>query len=590
MSFCLQDFLLQNGAFFVCSDGKSGEIASQKRNPQRGQAVTLLGLTMRRSAELTAPGTVDKTQLELGERCERLLASGAWNCTHTTTHKGLLKRLQMIPDGGLAPMRVVPHSKITELGRIPRSHEGHQVDAIDTVRRCGADRFHNPKAVLLFFSHRWLRPNWSDKPNMDLSLHEDKHAMGTREQLGDPDDAERSTAKALIAYGEWFKQYRTNVEYASDASDITTSADLEIFWWIDWSCVNQDSPGSDLAALPAFAASCAGIVAAWSPGYESRAWCHSMVKDECPVGSATARLLRLLRKCLAPLVGLTHTGRGAATGYLATATGARAIALQSHRFVHPCRCQVELLLAYAFMTTGDKVFVLPDGFAGASPHDGHWVTGEDPLNWLVLADPAGGRLTNDNDRMVIWSLTGVAERSKAFSWWRVFVKNSTESLGAFFAANVLCCCQACGVFAARKTRKARLGHAAVWKVLRVASHSLRSYTAGVRSHAAIQRFTAPYTVQLYSAIHCNTHSKVLPVGAVVIAPARQGLSQMNEGDPTPDSVLDEISAELSVERSSSMSSSSRRSSSSSSSEELSTPESSWSHASPRRQLNRGSLG
>ena len=65
---------------------------------------------------------------------------------------------------------------------------------------------------------------------------------------------------------------------------------------------------------------------------------------------------------------------------------------------------------------------------------------------------------------------------------------------------------------------------------------------------------------------------------------------MNEGDPTPDSVLDEISAELSMERSSSMSSSSRRSSSSSSSEELSTPESSWSHASPRRQLNRGSLG
>ena len=106
----------------------------------------------------------------------------------------------------------------------------------------------------------------------------------------------------------------------------------------------------------------------------------------------------------------------------------------------------------------------------------------------------------------------------------------------------------------------------------------------------MQRFTAPHTVQLYSAIHCNTHSKVLPVGAVVIAPAQQGAA----GDPTPDSVLDEISVEISVERSSSISSSSRRSSSSSSSEELSTssppPESSWSHASPRRQLSRGSLG
>eukprot|EP00964_Phaeocystis_antarctica_P087723 scaffold55730_cov66-Phaeocystis_antarctica.AAC.2 len=436
---------------------------------------------MPRSVELTA-AVADKTQLELGEKCERLLASGAWNRTHTTTHKGLLKRLQMIPDGGLAPMRLVAHSKLTELGRIPRSHEGHQVDAIDTVRRCGADRYHNPKAVLLFFSHRWLRPNWSDKLNMDLPLHEGKHAMDAGKRLGDPDDAERSTAKALIAYGEWFKQYRTNVEYASDASDITTSADLEIFWWIDWACVNQDAPGSDLAALPAFAASCAGIVAAMSPGYESRAW-----------------------------------------------------------------CQVELLLAYAFMTTGDKVFVLPDGFAGASPQDGQWITHEDPLDWLVLADPAEGSLTNDNDRVVIWSLTGVAERSKAFSFWRVFVKNSTESLGAFFAANVLCCCQGCGTFAARKTRKVRLGQAAIWKVL--------------------------------------------PVGAVVVAPVQQS-SQMNEGDPTPDSVLDELSFELSLERSSPSrrSSSSRSSSSSSSSsEEVSSPPSPEASRF-RRPLDRRSLG
>ena len=185
------------------------------------------------------------------------------------------------------------------------------------------------------------------------------------------------------------------------------------------------------------------------------------------------------------------------------------------------------------------------GFAGASPQDGQWITHEDPLDWHVLADPAEGSLTNDNDRVVIWSLTGVAERSKAFSFWRVFVKNSTESLGAFFAANVLCCCQGCGAFAARKTRKARLGQAAVWKVL--------------------------------------------PVGAVVIAPAQQS-SQMNEGDPTPDSVLDELSFELSLERSSPSRRSSSSRSSSSSSSSSSSEEVSSTPSRSRRPLDRRSLG
>ena len=39
---------------------------------------------------------IDETQAKLGESCERLLASSAWNRAHTTTHKGLLKRLQKL--------------------------------------------------------------------------------------------------------------------------------------------------------------------------------------------------------------------------------------------------------------------------------------------------------------------------------------------------------------------------------------------------------------------------------------------------------------------------------------------------------------
>ena len=155
-----------------------------------------------------------------------------------------------------------------------------------------------------------------------------------------------------------------------------------------------------MAALPAFAAACAGIVAAWSPEYAGRAW-----------------------------------------------------------------CQVELLVAHAFMTTGKQVFVVPDGFAGAEPQGGNskWVTKEK----VVVADPAAGQLTNDHDRAVIRTLTSVAERSTAFSCWRMFVKNSTESKVICCFWNVCCCCQCCGRVACTDSRKVHPGQSTVEKVLPV---------------------------------------------------------------------------------------------------------------------------
>ena len=348
---------------------------------------------MTRSAEQA----IDETQAKLGESCERLLASSAWNRAHTATHKGLLKRLQMIPDAGLNPMRVVAHSKLTELGRIPRSHEGHQEDAIEAVRRCGTDDGNKPKAVILFYSHRWIRPNWSEDLGKDLpwASAERQQAMREGKRFGDPDDAARSKAKALIAYGDWFKRCRLGGE-ASDLDDISNADDLEIFWWIDWASTDQDAPGPDMAALPAFAAACAGIVAAWSPEYAGRAW-----------------------------------------------------------------CQVELLMAHAFMTTGKQVFVVPDGFAGAAPQGDKWTT----IEQVVVADPAAGQLTNDHDRAVIRALTGVAERSTAFSCWRVFVKHSTENVGMGCLWNVCLCCQFCGCMPLAYSRNVHPGQSTVEKVL-----------------------------------------------------------------------------------------------------------------------------
>ena len=222
--------------------------------------------------------------------------------------------------------------------------------------------------------------------------------MREGKRFGDPDDAARSKAKALIAYGDWFKRCRLAMVGDGVWNDISTSADLEIFWWIDWASTDQDAPGPDMAALPAFAAACAGIVAAWSPEYASRAW-----------------------------------------------------------------CQVELLMAHAFMTKGKFVFVVPDGFAGAEPQGDKWTTKEE----VAVADPAAGQLTNDHDRAVIRSLTGVAERSTAFSCWRTFVKESTESVGVCCFANVCLCCQCCGLCALVRSRKVHPGQSTVEKVLPV---------------------------------------------------------------------------------------------------------------------------
>ena len=120
-------------------------------------------------------------------------------------------------------------------------------------------------------------------------------------------------------------------------------------------------------------------------------------------------------------------------------------------------------MAHAFMTRGDKVFVVPDGFAGAEPQGSKWTTGEE----VVVADPAAGDLTNDHDRAVIRSLTGVAERSTAFSCWRVFVKYSTESVTWCCFNNVCCCCQLCGLGAWANSRKVLPGQSTVEKMLPV---------------------------------------------------------------------------------------------------------------------------
>lgn len=374
---------------------------------------------MTRSAE----AALDESQLRLGEACERLLASDEWIRTTGATYKGLLKRLAMIPESGLPRMRLVPNSTLESLGRIPRSHEGYQVDAIEAVTKCGlglpASLAPTPKAVVLFYSHSWKRPNWCESLGKELEYGapERQQAMKEGHKFGDPDDASHSKAKELVEYAKWFTrlQKKENVkDFAKYHPDKVP--EVEVFWWIDYACTDQDNAGPDMAALPAFAAACAGIVAAWSDRYSGRAW-----------------------------------------------------------------CRVELLVGYAFMVQGNEIYVLPAGFANGATK---------PLGFkketTILVDPVTGNLTNEKDRKVIESLTGVAERSTAFSCWNVQMAISTMSPQVCCLINGVLCGGCCGMLALASSRTVKPGTTKLKKLipLDTPSGSAPSNASMARVHPA----------------------------------------------------------------------------------------------------------
>ena len=347
-----------------------------------------------------AHSALDEAQLQLSSVCENLLSSDAWQRSPSESFGGLKKRLYMIPEAGLPKMRVISNAKLAELGRIPRSNEGHQEDALEVVKRLGWSPVESkPIAVLLFYSHRWSRPNWCEALEKDVlwGSEEWQTAKLQGEAIGDPDDAAHSKALALVQFAKWFERAAkrfSGLDKEAMPYGITQGKKLEVYWWIDWCCTNQDAPGPDMAALPAYAAACAGIVSAWNDEYKERAW-----------------------------------------------------------------CQVELLVAYALMRTGDKIWSVPPGFA-----DGATCPMKVAREYVVVADPAKGQLTNEGDRTVIKSLTEVASRSKAFTCWQNWVTASTANPVNGLFMNVCCCCQCFGLLALGDARTVRPGESKVVKL------------------------------------------------------------------------------------------------------------------------------
>ena len=213
----------------------------------------------------------------------QLLKSNKFTSASPDTQAGLLSRLELLKQAGIPPMKVLPMTKLVELGRIPHSSEGFAVDAATALLNYAEDRLSRPMAPIYFFSHRWLRPDWCEalQKNVAFGTEEREQVDRAGLRVGDPDDADATKARALIQVLRWFvveharTQARSWEEQCNREEFQYTEKPLEeVYLWIDWPCVDQSNKLPEIAALPAYVSCCSGIMAAYNETYMTRAWCR----------------------------------------------------------------------------------------------------------------------------------------------------------------------------------------------------------------------------------------------------------------------------------------------------------------------------
>mmetsp|Transcript_19732 Transcript_19732/g.43131 ORF Transcript_19732/g.43131 Transcript_19732/m.43131 type:complete len:338 (-) Transcript_19732:1397-2410(-) len=186
----------------------------------------------------------------------QLLKSKKWSKLHVSTLKGKLEQVKMITDATGLSMRVISASKLESVGKVPkrRKDETPAITAAEALNLHGVDVGGRPRAVLVFVSHRWLRPKTED---------------------GDMDDARGTKTKVLVEWARWFKwALRQPNETTGLLLPDMTKDPQEIYFWIDQVCVDQAGPGPEIAALPGFVA-CSHIMLCYhTDDYERRAWCR----------------------------------------------------------------------------------------------------------------------------------------------------------------------------------------------------------------------------------------------------------------------------------------------------------------------------
>lgn len=137
-------------------------------------------------------------------------------------------------------MKLIHWKRLLELGRIPHSKEGHAVEAIAGINQFGA-----PKVEIIMVSHRWLRP----------SLDSSK---------AHPDLLDNKKANAINEFSRWRREWVFNKHGFLP----------EIYYWIDYPCIDQTDTSLAVPLLPMWVACCERFLRIDTEGYDSRAWCR----------------------------------------------------------------------------------------------------------------------------------------------------------------------------------------------------------------------------------------------------------------------------------------------------------------------------
>ena len=126
-------------------------------------------------------------------------------------------------------MVLVDPLDLERLGRMPKYSEQLFITMTEAHSRAQSK---GQRFFIEFFSHRWPDVN-------------------------QPDDKHNSQAKALV---QWSLFRRAN--------------GLDVYFWIDYSCMDQEDVLPGVQMLPLYVASSNNILCYDSPDYEERAWCR----------------------------------------------------------------------------------------------------------------------------------------------------------------------------------------------------------------------------------------------------------------------------------------------------------------------------
>lgn len=137
-------------------------------------------------------------------------------------------------------MRLLHWATLAERRKIPHSEENLTVDALEGIDAIGASQ-----CEIFMVSHRWLRPRLPSG-------------------VSHPDTLEDEKAYAINEFTKW-RQRWVEVQHGFTP---------EIFYWIDYCCIDQRDTASAIPLLPLWVACCERFLRVETPDYDERAWCR----------------------------------------------------------------------------------------------------------------------------------------------------------------------------------------------------------------------------------------------------------------------------------------------------------------------------